>query len=383
MKNILLLGATGSIGTSVLSVIKQNKEKLNLYGIAQESNIDKALAISKDFSPKYIYFNEKHNLPKCEFFDKETKLIFEKEELETLINDPNIDYIVSAISGFAGLESTLMAAKTGKKILLANKESIVVAGELIIPIAEHYQSKIIPIDSEHNAIFQCLDDDKNIDDVSKIIITASGGPFVHKNLNDLVNVTKSEALKHPNWNMGSKISIDSATLVNKCLELIEARYLFNLNEKYFQLVVHPESIIHSIVTYKDGSSISQMSNPDMKVPIANAFSNNKRLHINFEEINFSNLNLSFKNFPEDRKFLEDMAREICNLGGLSGTTFNASNEVAVGSFLKDQIKFYQIYEVICRTFESVSMSNDISIESIYEMDKLTRIEAKKVVKSIS
>ena len=304
--------------------------------------------------------------------------------MEEILNNDQIDIIVSAISGFAGLQSTVIAAKTGKTILLANKESIVVAGEIILPLAKKFNTEIIPIDSEHNAIFQCLNSDKNTDDVSKIIITASGGPFLNKNISELSKVTKSEALNHPNWEMGAKITIDSASLVNKCLELIEARYLFELDEKFFDLVVHPQSIIHSIVTYRDGSSICQMSNPDMRVPIAHALSiNNKRLNLDFSQIDFSSLSLTFQKIPEDRSQIFDIARYVCNNGGSSGTIFNAANEIAVQNFLKEQITFDKIYEVIYRTFNAVSMSKEVDIETIYEIDNQTRIEAKKVVKSLS
>jgi len=387
MKNIIILGATGSIGDSVLSVIRQNKEKLNLLGITFGSNISKAESIINEFKPKYTFTDSSESYNHLiHAFEKDAELnIFrDKSELEEILNNDQIDIIVSAISGFAGLQSTVIAAKTGKTILLANKESIVVAGEIILPLAKKFNTEIIPIDSEHNAIFQCLNSDKNTDDVSKIIITASGGPFLNKNISELSKVTKSEALNHPNWEMGAKITIDSASLVNKCLELIEARYLFELDEKFFDLVVHPQSIIHSIVTYKDGSSICQMSNPDMRVPIAHALSiNNKRLNLDFSQIDFSSLSLTFQKIPEDRSQIFDIARYVCNNGGSSGTIFNAANEIAVQNFLKEQITFDKIYEVIYRTFNAVSMSKEVDIETIYEIDNQTRIEAKKVVKSLS
>jgi 1-deoxy-D-xylulose-5-phosphate reductoisomerase len=387
MKNIILLGATGSIGDSVLSVIKQNKNKLNLLGITFSSNLSKAEDIIHEFKLKNVYSDSDKNYESLKHkFENNHELNIhrEKSELEELLNKDDVDIIVSAISGFAGLESTLMAAKTGKTILLANKESIVVAGEVVLPLAKMHSTEIIPIDSEHNAIFQCLNSDKNTDDVSKIIITASGGPFLNKKISQLTKVTKKEALNHPNWEMGAKISIDSASLVNKCLELIEAKYLFNLDEEFFDLVVHPQSIIHSIVTYTDGSSICQMSNPDMRVPIAHALSvHNKRLNLNFSELDFSSLNLTFGDIPEDRSELVSIARDICNLGGSSGTIFNAANEIAVQSFLDEQITFDKIYEVIYRTFDAVPMSKNIDIDTIYETDNQTRIEAKKVVKSIS
>ena len=387
MKNILLLGATGSIGDSVLSVIKQNSNELNLEGIAFQSNLPKALSIIDQFDPNFVYCESKTNLNSIKESIKKSQqidLLNEKSQLEFLLNHKNIDIIISAISGFAGLETTLMASKTGKIILLANKESVVVAGDLILPLAKKYNTKIIPIDSEHNAIFQCLNSEKNTDDVSKIIITASGGPFIDKKVVDLSKVTKKEALNHPNWEMGSKITIDSATLVNKCLELIEAKYLFDLNEKFFELVLHPQSIIHSIVTYKDGSSICQMSNPDMRVPISHALSlEEARLSLDFSEIDFSSLNLTFQEFPQDRLELVNIARNICNQGGSSGTIFNAANEIAVQNFLEDRITFNKIYEVIYRTFDAIPLSDNIDIDAIYEIDNQTRMEAKKVVKSLS
>jgi len=387
MKNILLLGATGSIGDSVLSVIKQNSDELNLVGIAFQSNTTKAISIIEEFDPNYAYCESKANLNIINDSLKKSEgieLLNDKSELEYLLNHKSIDIIISAISGFSGLETTFMAAQSGKIILLANKESIVVAGDIILPLAKKHNTKIIPIDSEHNAIFQCLNSEKNTDDVSKIIITASGGPFLNKKVDDLSGVTKREALNHPNWKMGSKITIDSATLVNKCLELIEAKYLFNLNEEYFELVVHPQSIIHSIVTYKDGSSICQMSNPDMRVPISHALSlEESRLSLNFSEINFSSLNLTFQEFPKDRLEIANLAREVCNTRGSTGTVFNAANEIAVENFLSDKITFNKIYEVIYRTFNAIPVSKNIDIEAIHEIDNQTRMEAKKVVKSLT
>ena len=385
MKNILLLGATGSIGKSVLSVINENKSKLNLFGISLNNNINEATKIINEFEPSFIYIEDTAALEDFINHNQSKDIIHINGdgELKDLINHHDIDIIISAISGFAGLKATHLAASSGKKILLANKESIVAGGDLILPLAKESNSEIIPIDSEHNAIFQCLSGEKGIDDVKRVTITASGGPFINKKLLDLKNVKKSDALNHPNWKMGSKISIDSATLVNKCLELIEAKYLFDLDEKYFDLVVHPQSIIHSIVTYVDGSSICQLSKPDMRIPIAHALSNENRLNIDFDSIDFTNLELSFQEFPSDRMGIQDIAREVCNIGGSLGTIFNAANEIAVENFLNEQINFNEIYEVIYRTFDKNNMSNDLSLESINEVDMLARIEAQKVVKSIA
>ena len=383
MKNILLLGATGSIGDSVLNVISQNEDKFNLFGISFNNNIVKAKEIIKKFNPKYVYIND---IESFETFLNEVdpkKLLNGETDLQCLIKHNDIDIIICATTGFAGLEAVYIAATTGKKILLANKESIVVAGEIIFPLAKKHKSEIVPIDSEHNAIFQCLSGENGIADVKKIIITASGGPFINYSINDLKNVTIDQALNHPNWKMGSKVSIDSATLVNKCLELIEAKYLFDMDEKFFELVVHPQSIIHSIVTFIDGSSISHMSNPDMRVPIAHALSDTNRVPIEFNNLNFRSLELSFQEFPSDRMRIQHIAREVCKEGGFLGTIFNAANEIAVKSFLSRKISFEKIYDVIYRTFDNKIMSKDLTIESINEVDMETRIEAKKVVKSLS
>ena len=382
MKNILLLGATGSIGKSVLSVIKQNQDELNLMGISFNTNISKGTEIIEQFSPSYVHIENVSCFQEKKFFDT-CSYINTPSELEDLINHKEVDIIVCAISGFAGLKAAYMAASSGKKILLANKESVVAGGDLILPIAKENKTEIIPIDSEHNAIFQCLNGEKGTEDVKKVIITASGGPFLNRSISQLKNVTVNEALAHPNWKMGNKVTIDSATLVNKCLELIEAKYLFNLDENYFDLVVHPQSIIHSIVTYIDGSSICQMSSPDMRVPIAHAMSNENRLPIDFHSLDFTSLNLSFQEFPPDRIDIQNIAREICNKGSNYGAVFNAANEIAVESFINGKINFDKIYEVIYRTFDNKNVSNDLSIESINDIDMQTRIEAKKVVKSIT
>ena len=382
MMNVLLLGATGSIGESVLNVISQNKESLNLLGISFNKNVLRYQEILKEHSPDYVYVDDHDSFKSLCNKDK-GRYLNGDEELERLINKDDFDIIVCATSGFAGLKSAYVASKTGKKILLANKESIVAGGDLILPLAKENNSEIIPIDSEHNAIFQCLSGEKGTEDVKKITITASGGPFINTSIKELKHVTIEEALNHPNWKMGSKVTIDSATLVNKCLELIEAKYLFDLDEKYFDLVVHPQSVIHSIVTFVDGSSICQMSAPDMKVPIAHALSNDNRLSIDFNNLDFNNLNLSFQKFPSDRMEIQNIAREVCNKGGLLGTVFNAANEVAVESFLKKEISFDKIYEVIYRTFDKNILSNNVSIETINEVDAQTRIHAKKVVKSIA
>jgi len=382
MKNIILLGATGSIGESCLNVIRQNKQEFNLFGIGIGSNLDKAKKIAEEFSPDLIFIAESNLDKDHELFRSHPEILNTQKELQQLIQDPGVDIVISAISGFAGLQASYFAIDAGKTILLANKESIVAAGDILMPLAKAKNSIIIPVDSEHNAIHQCLPHERDFNEISKILITASGGPFREKSFQDLNVVTLKDALNHPTWNMGSKITIDSATLVNKCLELIEAHYLFQIPESQIDIVVHPQSIIHSMVTFIDGSTIAQMSNPNMEVPIANALGIDKRLPISFDEINFSRLNLSFEPIPDGREVIFNMAREVCNNKGNLGVVFNASNEIAVDAFINQKIDFIDIYKVIERTFGYFSCSKISTLEDIFEYDKQARIQAEKVIKSL-
>ena len=382
MKNIVLLGATGSIGESCLNVIRQNKEHFHLFGMGFGGNLDKAQKIAKEFNPEHIFVAESNIDKSHDLLQTYPNILNTADELQELIQDPCVDIVISAISGFAGLRASYFAIDAGKKILIANKESIVAAGDILMPLAKIKNSEIIPLDSEHNAIHQCLPLQRNLNEISKIIITASGGPFREKSLKDLSSVTLEDALNHPTWSMGKKITIDSATLVNKCLELIEAHYLFQIPESQIEIVVHPQSIIHSMVTFIDGSTIAQMSNPNMEVPIANALGLEQRLPIDFEQINFSKLNLSFESIADGREEIFDMAREVCNKKGNLGVIFNASNEIAVEAFINQQISFIDIYKVIQRTFEHFPCSKISTLEDIFEYDKQARIQAEKVIKSL-
>ena len=249
MKNIVLLGATGSIGDSCLNVIRQNKKHFHLFGIGLGGNLDKAQQITKEFNPKHIFIAEPHIDKSHDLLHSYPNILSTEDELQGLIQDPSVDIVISAISGFAGLKASFFAIDAGKTILIANKESIVAAGDILMPLAQAKKSEIIPVDSEHNAIHQCFPPHSDMKEISKIIITASGGPFREKTFKELSEVTLQDALKHPTWSMGTKITIDSATLVNKCLELIEANYLFQIPESQIEIVVHPQSIIHSMVTY--------------------------------------------------------------------------------------------------------------------------------------
>ncbi|MAJ45204.1 MAG: 1-deoxy-D-xylulose-5-phosphate reductoisomerase [Candidatus Marinimicrobia bacterium] len=382
MKKIVLLGATGSIGDSCLNVIRQNKKHFHLFAIGLGANLDKAQKIAKEFNPEHIFVAESNIDKSHDLLQSYPNILNTEDELQELIQDPCVDIVISAISGFAGLKASYFAIDAGKTILIANKESIVAAGDILMPLAKIKNSEIIPVDSEHNAIHQCLPLQRNLNEISKIIITASGGPFRKKTFKDLSSVTLEDALNHPTWNMGTKITIDSATLVNKCLELIEAHYLFQIPESQIEIVVHPQSIIHSMVTFIDGSSIAQMSNPNMEVPIANALSLDERLSIDFEGINFSELNLSFESIPDGREIIFEMAREVCKKKGSLGVIFNASNEIAVEAFINKKINFIDIYKVIQRTFEHFQCSKVSTLEDIFEYDKQARIQAEKVIKSL-
>ena len=381
MKNILLLGATGSIGDSALDVIAQNSDSLNLYGMAFHSNIDKASDIANKFFPAFTYLeNINHKKTLIEKVNPKTKILSGKDELHNLLNDPLVDVIISAISGFSGLETTLMAAKTGKTILLANKESIVVAGDIILPLAKEFNTNVIPIDSEHNAIFQCLVGERAKEDVSKIIITASGGPFVNKSRDELGMVTKEQALKHPNWEMGAKITIDSASLMNKGLEVIEAKWLFDLKAEQIDVVVHPQSIIHSAVQFEDGSIKAQLGVPDMKLPIQYALGFPERLKNTFKRFSF----MDYPNFTFEKPDLEtfrnlQLAYNAMEKAGNMPCILNAANEIAVAAFLKDKIGFLNMSDLIADCMEKITFVSNPTFEDYVATNKETRILANELL----
>ncbi|MDB9700470.1 1-deoxy-D-xylulose-5-phosphate reductoisomerase [Gammaproteobacteria bacterium] len=383
MKNIVLLGATGSIGTSTLNVLRQNKGKFNLQSIALDQDLDAAQKIDNEFHPESIFIASDKVSLHHPLLQSHAKIYSDQVALKELIQYPEVDIVISAISGFAGLQGSFYAIDAGKTTLVANKESIVAAGDILLPLARQRSAKIIPVDSEHNAIYQCLSGEQDTSAISKILITASGGPFRDMSMTELEGVTLEDALRHPTWVMGSKITIDSATLMNKCLELIEACYLFDVPESAIEIATHPQSIIHSMVTYHDGSTIAQMSNPSMEVPIANALGEGNRLPIQFTDLDFSSMNLTFGPIPEGREMIFEMAREVCRKKGNLGAIFNAANEVAVKAFQEKQITFLNIYEVVSRTFHHFTGSNISTMEDVFEYDQQARIQAEKVIKSLN
>ena len=378
MKKILILGSTGSIGTNALELIRNNREHYQVIGISGNKNIELLKKQIEEFKPTFIYVRTEQdalNLKKEYSFLKE--VYFGENGLAELSKNSDYDIILTAVSGAIGIDATVEAIKREKRIALANKETMVSAGIYINKLLKEYpKAEIVPVDSEHSALFQSLQGFKK-EDVKKLIITASGGTFRGKNLTYLENVTVEQALKHPNWSMGKKITIDSSTLVNKGLEVIEAHELFNIDYDDIKVVIHPQSIIHSMVEYVDGSIIAQMGVANMKTPILYAFTYPEK-EFN-SSINFLNLiknnNLTFE--EADRKVFKgiDLAYRAGKTGDTMPTVFNASNEIAVELFMKKKIKFLDIYRIIEESMNShqvVTLNIDNALNIIKEVDRETR-----------
>ncbi len=377
MKKILLLGSTGSIGVSTLDVIRNFKNKFEVFALTANSNIELLEQQVAEFNPKFVVVrNEaKYNEVKNRLNGK-CKILGGEEGLIEVTKNGDYDILVSALVGFAGLEPTIESIKRGKRIALANKETLVAAGKLVMGLSQKHNSEIIPVDSEHSALFQALVGEE-ITSVKKLIVTASGGPFRNKTASELENVTVAEALNHPNWDMGNKVTIDSATLMNKGLEVIEAKWLFGLGKDKINVVVHPQSIIHSMVEFVDGSIKAQLSSPDMKLPIQYALSYPERFESDFIETNFPLLKeLTFFE-PDTQKFpCLKLAFDVMEQDGLSTCILNAANEIAVEKFLKKEIKFNQIPNLIDDALSNINNDYSNDLESILECDHQTREYAK-------
>ena len=344
MKKIAILGSTGSIGNSTLNVIEANPGIFSITLLTAESNVDSIFNQIKKFKPKYVYLNDdsssKELNSRLSSENLKTSLLNEKDYLDTIASN-DVEIVVAGVVGIAGLKSIHKAVSAGKRILLANKEAYVVAGELLNTLAELNESTIFPIDSEHSAIHQCLSGKKDTSGgVKKIILTGSGGPFLNRNLKEFIHITPEEAVMHPVWKMGKKISVDSATMMNKGLEVIEAKWLFKIDSEKIDILVHPEGIVHSLVEFEDASLLAQMSVPDMKIPIAYGLgfperirSNSQRLSLEkIEQLNFCKPDL--KKFPSIR-----ISRASLDSGGTSPSLLNAANEEAVKAFLDKKICF--------------------------------------------
>ncbi|MFA3783320.1 1-deoxy-D-xylulose-5-phosphate reductoisomerase [Melioribacteraceae bacterium 4301-Me] len=373
MKKILILGSTGSIGTSALEVISEFRDEFKVVGLTVNKNIDLIEKQINEFGPEAVCVKDelkakdlkKRIGSKCKIFEGANGLI----ELSSTID---YDILLSSLVGFAGLAPTLEAIKRGKRIALANKETLVAAGELVIEMCKKYGSQIIPVDSEHSAVFQCLSGE-NKQHVKKLILTASGGPFLNKNINELSSVTIDAALNHPNWKMGNKITIDSATMMNKGLEVIEAHWLFNLEKGKIEVLIHPQSIIHSMVEFVDGSIKAQLSKPDMRIPILYALTYPERY--TFNQINTDLKKIHELTFfePDFNKFeCLKLAYDVMDEGGTKPCIMNAANEVAVHNFLSGKMNFLQIPVLIKDALNKIEAKKITDLETIFECDIKTR-----------
>lgn len=373
-KSIAILGSTGSIGTQALEVIAAHPEAFQVEVLTAQNNVQLLKAQALRFKPNAVVIGAEEHLDelKSELFPYGIKVYAGQQALYDVVQMDTVDLVLTALVGYAGLIPTLKAIEAGKTIALANKETLVVAGELVTQLAREKGVNIYPIDSEHSAIFQCLVGEFH-NPIEKIILTASGGPFRGRKRHELQQVTKAQALKHPNWNMGAKITIDSATLMNKGLEVIEARWLFGLTPEQVEVVVHPQSIIHSMVQFQDGSIKAQMGLPDMRLPIQFALTYPHRLPADFPRFSFAQYPaLTFE--PPDTETFRNLALayEALRRGGNMPCALNAANEVAVAQFLNDKIGFLEIAEVVERCMDKISYINHPQLDDYIKTDKETR-----------
>jgi 1-deoxy-D-xylulose-5-phosphate reductoisomerase len=383
-KNIAILGSTGSIGTQSLEVIGNSPELFSAYLLTQ-SNADLLIAQALQFDPKYVVIcdKSKYQYVKDALAKTDVTVLAGIESIIETVTHPDIHIVLTAMVGFAGLEPTIAAIKAGKDIALANKETLVVAGELVTGLAKKHGVKILPVDSEHSAIFQCLAGEEN-NPIEKIILTASGGPFRSRSLAFLEHVTREDALKHPNWVMGAKITIDSASLMNKGLEVIEAKWLFDLEAEQIDVIVHPQSIIHSMVQFQDGSVKAQMGLPDMKLPIQYAITYPKRIKNDFKRFDFTSYpNLTFEK-PDLETFRNlALAFEALKQGGNMPCIINAANEIAVAGFLSKSIGFLAMSKVIEQCMQHIAFEKSPQLDDYLNTDKETRIFAQNLIHQMS
>ena len=379
-KQIAILGSTGSIGTQALQVIEEQSDRYEVYAITANNRVELLIEQARKFNPEVVVIaNEaKYEQLKEALADLPMKVYAGAQALCDVVQAGPVDMVLTAMVGFAGLPPTMAAIRARKTICLANKETLVVAGELINELAEQYNVPILPVDSEHSAIFQCLAGEVG-NPIEKILLTASGGPFRKCSMEELAHVTKAQALKHPNWSMGAKITIDSATLMNKGFEVIEAKWLFGVKPEQIEVVVHPQSVIHSAVQFEDGSVKAQLGVPDMRLPIQYAFSYPDRLKASFDRLDlFQVQNLTFEK-PDTEKFrCLALAFQALHQGGNMACVINAANEVVNKAFLEDRIAFLKMADVIEETMGKVSFI----AKPTYEDYLATDAEARRVAASL-
>jgi len=384
MKKVLILGSTGSIGLSTLDVLARNPDQFELWGITANSNSAQLLEQIRQYQPEYAVINDEvaaldiSKKVKAEGID--TKVLTGAENLQELAGHDEVDIVMAAIVGAAGLLPTLKAVEAGKRVLLANKEALVCAGPLFMQAVSRSNALLMPVDSEHNAIFQCLPDGQyNSAQIEKILLTASGGPFRGKSFQELSGVTPEQACAHPNWNMGQKISVDSATMMNKGLELIEACWLFGVSSDQIDIVLHPQSVVHSMVQYRDGSVIAQMGNPDMRTPIAHALSWPERTSSGVDILDFARLKLDFEGIDYSSYPCLALALDAAKSMGAMPVVLNAANEIAVDAFLLRQISFLEIAKIVEKTLNSTSFSEPVSIDEVIALDSEARVIAQSLI----
>ena len=378
-KRICILGSTGSIGTQALDVIGQHSDLYEAYVLTAYNNADLLIEQARKYNPEAVVIAKEENYERVKegLADLPIKVYAGAEALCQVVQDDNVDMVLASMVGFAGLEPTIAAIKARKAIALANKETLVVAGDLITRLANEYKVPILPVDSEHSAIFQCLEVGNKID---KILLTCSGGPFRNMSKEQLRGVTKADALAHPTWNMGAKITIDSATLMNKGFEVIEAKWLFGVTPDRIQVVVHPQSVIHSAVQFEDGAVKAQLGVPDMRLPIQYAFSYPQRLTLDGERLDlFKMKDLTFEQPDIDRFRCLGLAYESLRQGGNMPCIVNAANEVANRAFIEDKIGFEDIADIIEKTMQKISFSNDSTLETYLQTDKEARAFASTLI----
>ncbi len=370
MKKIILLGSTGSIGTQTLDVIRQYSDKLSVLGLCCDKNIDLLYEQIKEFKPQYIAV--KYEQKAQQLSDRIGREVWSGDEGILRLASVQCDIVLNSLVGISGLEPTINAINAGNDIALANKETLVAGGDIVMPLARSKGVKILPVDSEHSAIWQCLDFDKS-KKISSILLTASGGAFRDFTKEQLENAKSQDALKHPTWNMGNKVTIDSATLVNKGLEIIEAKHLFGVSADQIKVVVHPQSIVHSMISYSDGSVIAQMSYPDMKLPIQLALLYPDRGDFDFSPLSFAGLNLTFTEPDFDRFPCLKLALKCAKLGGVYPIIFNAVNEILVPLYLQNKIKFYDFSYYIERAMAELGGDEAVSsVDIVRHYDSLAR-----------
>jgi len=378
-KRIAILGSTGSIGTQALEVVAANSHIFEVEVLTAQNNADLLIEQSLRFQPNVVVITNETLYPKVKdaLAHQPIKVYAGAKALQSVVQMDTVDIVLTALVGFAGLEPTIKAIEAHKPIALANKETLVVAGEIITHLTQKYQVPILPVDSEHSAIFQCLVGEFG-NPIEKIILTASGGPFRGKKKNDLKNITPAQALKHPNWTMGAKITIDSATLMNKGLEVIEAKWLFDVTSKQIEVIIHPQSIIHSLVQFEDGSMKAQMGLPDMKLPIQYALAYPNRIASNFPRFDFTKYSSLTFETPDTETFRNlALAFYALEKGGNMPCILNAANEIAVAKFLEEKITFLQITEIIEHCLAKVNFTEKPTLEDLLATDQMTRELASK------